>query len=298
MTDIPYTPKGEPIVEFIEHNKAKFKTVTWKVPSEVTYKGKILYVHGFAEESNVYTEYFDNLSQNGYEIFFFDQRGAGQTSPGKLIGRTNEFHVFDDLEFFIKRLLDLRINKDEKLYLMGHSMGGGILLNYGIRGKYIDSIRGILTCGPLIQLHPNSQPNFITRAALPYANYLLPHFKVDSKLNYDYITSNERWKKYIESHDKLIGTIRQFHDMFARGEALLKPEYAIKFNKDVPLLILHGDDDNINDIKGSRKFIQLLKDQDNKKLTEIKQGRHSLFIENDELFKDIFRIVLDFLDSN
>lgn len=56
-SDIPYTPKGEPTIEFVEHNNAKFKTVTWKVPNEVTYKGKIIYVHGFAEQSNVYTEF-------------------------------------------------------------------------------------------------------------------------------------------------------------------------------------------------------------------------------------------------
>lgn len=299
-SDIPYTPKGEPTIEFVEHNNAKFKTVTWKVPNEVTYKGKIIYVHGFAEQSNVYTEFFDNLSQNGYEVFFFDQRGAGETSPGKLIGQTNEFYVFDDLEFFIKRLLDLRVNKDEKFYLMGHSMGGGIILNYGIRGKYKENIRGILACGPLIQLHPDTKPNFVLRAAMPYANYLLPNFIIDSKLNYDYITSNERWKNYIKGHDKLIGTIRQFHDMFARGEDLLRPEYAAHFDKDIPVLVVHGDDDHINDIRASRKFVALFKDQqdNNKKLTEISKGRHSLFIENDEMFKEIFKIVIEFLDSN
>ena len=55
--EIPYKPKGTPEIEFVEHNGANFKTVTWKVPQSVSYKGKIIYVHGFAEESNVYTEF-------------------------------------------------------------------------------------------------------------------------------------------------------------------------------------------------------------------------------------------------
>ena len=42
--------------------------------------------------------------------------------------------------------------------------------------------------------------------------------------------------------------------MFVRGDALLKPEYVAKFKDDLPLLIVHGTNDNINDIKGSEQF--------------------------------------------
>ena len=300
--EIPYKPKGTPEIEFVEHNGANFKTVTWKVPQSVSYKGKIIYVHGFAEESNVYTEFFDNLSQNGYEVFFFDQRGAGETSPGNLVGLTDEFHVFNDLDFFIKRNLDARpaANSNEKFFLLGHSMGGGIILNYGIRGKYLNDIRAIVASGPLIQLHPNTQPNIVLRTLQPVISKLLPNFKIDSKLNFDYITSNERWKNYIIEHDKkLIESVRQFNDMFVRGDALLKPEYVAKFKDDLPLLIVHGTNDNINDIKGSEQFFKLVpNDLGNKHLEKIEKGRHSLFIENDELFKLIFKRVVDFLNEN
>ena len=33
-----------------------------------------------------------------------------------------------------------------------------------------------------------------------------------------------------------------------------KPEYVAKFKDDLPLLIVHGTNDNINDIKGSEQF--------------------------------------------
>ncbi|EMG49625.1 (Monoglyceride) lipase, putative [Candida maltosa Xu316] len=237
---IPYTPIGAPTVEFVEYNKANFKTVTWKVPESVPYKGKIIYVHGFAEDSTIYTEFFDNLSQAGYEVFFFDQRGAGETSPGKLVGQTNEFYVFDDLDFFVKRNLDARTDKSEKFYMLGHSMGGGIVLNYGIRGKYVDDIRGILACGPLVQLHDDSKPNIVLRGLQPVINHLLPSFTIDSKLKYDYITSSERYRNYFVKKDmKLIGSVRQFNDMFVRGEKLLDPKYAALFKNELPLLIIH-----------------------------------------------------------
>ncbi|CAI5757385.1 unnamed protein product [Candida verbasci] len=294
---IPYTPTNSPIEEWVEYNGANFKTVTWKVPSDKKYKGKIIYVHGFAENSKVYTEYFDNISLLGYEVFFFDQRGAGETSPGKLIGETNEKFVFDDLDFFIKRNLDARTNENEKFFLMGHSMGGGIVLNYGIRGKYLKNFKGIVACGPLIELHPKTKPNFLLRWALPQAAKFIPNFKFDSGLNYDFITSNERWKQYIMKHDqKLIGTFGQYDDMFKRGFELLKPEYVAKFDKDISVLIVHGTTDFINDSKGSEKFFNLLPNDVDKQFELIKEGRHSLFNENDELFKIVLKYVVDFLD--
>lgn len=296
---LPYEAKGEPVIDFIPFNGAKFKTVTWKVPSDVEYKGKIIYVHGFFEHSSIYTEVFDKLSQAGYEVFFFDQRGAGATSPGKEVGKTDEYHVFNDLEFMIKHNLDARTNPDEKFILGGHSMGSGIVLNYGIQGKYKDHIRAIFAVGPLIKLHPNTEPNIVLRTLAPVLNKLLPTFKIDSKLNYDYITSNEKWKNYIKSHDtKLIGTVRQFNDMFVRGEKLTKKEYVDKFGPNIPLLLLHGTNDNINYIEGTKKFYELLNDKSNVEFIQVEGGRHSLLIENEEIFNKVFKDLTKFLDSH
>lgn len=142
MTDvpIPYTPTGTPIYEKIEGNVITFLTANWKVPKGVEYKGIIVYVHGFGEYAVLYTEFFDKLSQQGYEIFFFDQRGSGDTSPGDLVGVTDEYHTFNDLDFIVKTVLDRREDKTEKVFVGGHSMGGGIVLNYAIKGKYRDHV--------------------------------------------------------------------------------------------------------------------------------------------------------------
>jgi len=297
VVPVPYDAKNTPKIEFAEYNGARFKTVEWPVPEGVEYKGKVVYVHGFAEEANVYTEFFDNLSNAGYEVFFFEQRGAGEGSPGKLRGRTDEFHTFDDLDHFIKQQLDKRTDKSEKFYLGGHSMGGGIVLNYGIRGTYKDDIKGYFACGPLIRLHPKSQPNIILNTLAPFAAKVLPNFQIDSKLNYDYITSSPRWKKYIEdSSPKLIGTTRQFNDMFERGKHLLDPEYANKFK--FPLLIVHGTEDYINDIAGSEEFYNSLKDKTGKKFVRVEKGRHSLFVEVESIYQDVLNQLLEFLAEN
>lgn len=296
---LPYEPKGEPIKEQVPYNGATFYTATWKVPENVPYKGKIIYVHGFCEHSNIYTQFFDELSQKGFEVFFFDQRGAGDTSPGKEAGKTDEFHTFDDLDFMIKRNLDAREDKNEKFFMGGHSMGGGISLNYAIHGKYRDNFKGVFTSGPLVTLHPKTMPNILLRTFQPVINRLLPEFKIDSKLRYDFITSHEGWKNFIMDHDKkLIGTVRQFNDMFLRGERLLEKEHAAKFSPDIKLLLLHGNSDFINNFEGSKGFIALLPDTVDKEFVEVDGARHSLFIERKELYDDVFDHVLKFLERN
>lgn len=299
LAPVPYTSIGQSTIETVPYAKLNFKTVKWAVPEGKQYKGKIIFVHGFFEHSTIYTEFFDKLSQAGYEVFFFDQRGAGETSKGKYLGKTDEFHTFDDLNFMIKSQLDLRKDKSEKFYLLGHSMGGGICLNYAIYGKYRDDIRGVLVTGPLVTLHPKTQPNVLVRALQPVINAAVPGLKIDSKIEYDFITSHEGWKNYIKLHDtKLIGTVRQFNDMFVRGEKLLKKDHVAKFKKDIPVLVFHGTQDYINNIEGSKKFIELLPDTVDKKIIPVEGGRHSLFLERAEIFDPLFVQVLEFLDAH
>lgn len=299
QTDIPYTPIGTPIEETVPYNGVTFKTVTWKVPPSTPHKGTIVYVHGFCERSILYTEFFDRLSQKGYEIFFFGQRGASETSPGKLMGKTDEFQTFDDLNFMIERVLAARLDNKEKLYLAGHSMGGPIAINYAIYGKFRDDIRGIFVSGPLIELHPKTKPNFIVMKLQPIINKILPSLKVDSKLDFDEITSNDGWKNYIQATEgKMIGTIRQFNDMFVRGWNLLDADHLKKFHSHIPLLVFHGEEDKINDIKGSEQFMKLLPKNVDAEFVSVPNARHSVFLEREEIIATVLEKVLDFLDGH
>lgn len=288
---VPYTPVNTPIVSDQEFNGAKFRTVTWKVPASTTYKAKLIYVHGFVEEINIYTEFFDNLASAGIETFMFEQRGAGHFATGKLTGKTNEFHTFNDLEHFITE------NKgDDGFFLGGHSMGGGIVLNYGIHGANKHLIKGIIACGPLVQVHPKSAPNVVLKTLSPIAAKLLPNMQMNTKLDYDDLTSNTKWLQYIkDTTPTFTGTLAQLYDMLSRGEKLLDQEYGTKFTP--PLIIVHGEKDQINWIKASEKFYNNLPNKTDKTFHPIKDGKHSLFIEREEVYQPVLQKVVSFVDQ-
>ncbi|ODQ82390.1 hypothetical protein BABINDRAFT_29739 [Babjeviella inositovora NRRL Y-12698] len=295
---IPYTSKNTFEEKYIEIKGLKFRTHNWPVPADVPYKAKIIIVHGFCEHVVLYTKVCDQLCSEGYECFVFDQRGAGLTSPGKEKGITNDAFTYADLDQMIG--LNLKSLPDgKKLFLFGHSMGGGILLNVGIKGVFRDRLAGIVAMGPLIISHPKTKPNPLLRAALGQVCKILPNMKIDAKLQADYILGDSPWKQYLIDDPlcKAVGSLRQMQDMLVRGEKLLDPEYASKMKKDLPVLITHGEQDYINDIKGSRQFFDMCGSTD-KKLTTYETGRHSLYLEGDEVYVPWFKDVLEFFNGH
>lgn len=309
--DFPYTPKTKvPEIQYEDFNGARFGYQLWSAvpdkedPKNTKVKGRVLLVHGFGEYHLIALRFMDFLSQNGYESFIFDQRGAGVTSPGKLKGITNEYHTFNDLEHFVEKNLAECKENNTPLFLWGHSMGGGIVLNYGCKGKHKGEIDGYVVSGPLIILHPRSQPNVIARTLGSMAAHVMPNFRVDSGLQTAGITSDERYRSFLENDPMsipLIGSLRQISDFLERGEKLYKNKNNYvqnNFVKNKPVLIMHGKDDTINDPKGSEKFFQICPAAD-KELKLYPGMRHSIFtLETDENVARVHSDVKEWLDSH
>ncbi|CAI6637481.1 CBM_HP2_G0027010.mRNA.1.CDS.1 [Saccharomyces cerevisiae] len=99
----------------------------------------------------------------------------------------------------------------------------------------------------------------------------------------------------------LYGSFRQIHDFMQRGAKLYKNEnnYIQKnFAEDKPVIIMHGQDDTINDPKGSEKFIQDCPSAD-KELKLYPGARHSIFsLETDKVFNTVFNDMKQWLDKH
>lgn len=76
---------------------------------------------------------------------------------------------------------------------------------------------------------------------------------------------------------------------------MLEPGYAEDFS--VPLLILHGDKDHVNDIHASEKFIDIVPIKD-KKFIPVKGSLHSIFLERQEIYDEAEAHLLEWLSSH
>ncbi len=280
----------------VEYNGASFHTRSWSPPAGITPIGNLLFVYGFSEHLSNYDSLAEYFCPKGYNFFIYDQRGFGNTSLGKSIAVTDDFHTFDDLDFFINRLIT-QSDFTGKLFLLGHSMGGGIVLNYAVMGTHKKELTGVIACAPEILLHPYTSPNIAARMILPVLSAVVPRIHVYTGLDVTKASHDKVFQKQL-AEDKLspmICTFRQMHHMIRRGVKLLDYEYSKSIEKSLPVLIQHGTGDEINDIKGSRLFIE--HGFKNVKLLEYSGAYHVLYKETEEYRKQIFGDLLKFLQN-
>ena len=102
-------------------------------------------VHGFGEHSGRYMNIINKLVPSGYAVYAFDHRGHGR-SDGKrgVITSWDEFR--QDLHLFLNLVRDHEI--DIPVILMGHSMGGLIVLNYLLKNPK-ERINAVIASSPL-----------------------------------------------------------------------------------------------------------------------------------------------------
>lgn len=222
-----------------------------------------MYNHGFAEQVELYDEYHPFLANAGYEVILYDQRGAGKTAPGDLYALTNETHVFNDLDSLIEKVLEEYASQlpHLPLYLMGHSMGGGITLNYGIKGTYREKFDGYLAYAPLVEVAPETKPSRMLMYGLSWLAYLMPNYKQSPGLSPAFLTHNPDWHHRLtqERERKVLCSASQMHDMLTRGQKLLDKEYVAGFCEK-PVAVFHSEIDAINDYHASKEFVELYKE--------------------------------------
>ncbi|GMM27662.1 acylglycerol lipase [Martiniozyma asiatica (nom. inval.)] len=310
----PFKPVNiEPTPGTIEIDDCIFKTYTWGVPDNVVRKGRIVYVHGYRDAHGGYHRHFEFFAQNGYDCFFYYQRGEGETKlvSGKK-GVSDDYWALKGVDDMIQFNVKL-LKGNEKLHLMGHSMGGGIVLHYAINGKFKDKISSFSTISPLVTLHDKTYPGFgielIVRSVclLPWGKTI----RVKTPLMVEFLSGDKLIQQHIESSidpANMDGAFVETRDFILRGRNLLKKETYKAIDKKTPLLIVHGDNDNINDYKGSVKFMDALvaeglsdKEQDqqegNKIIKIYEGGRHCLHIDKEDISWQMTEDLLEFINK-
>ncbi|KAG7879208.1 hypothetical protein KL925_004278 [Ogataea polymorpha] len=283
----------------VDHDGCVFPTFLHKHSGE--YKGRIVFIHGYRDIYELFFGLFNVLTANGYDVHFHYQRGEGTSRPaGNVQSSNDDSRVYKDMDFFIKRNLE----SDEKVILMGHSMGGGLILNYSAFGTYRERLLMTVACSPLIELSPETavpkHHEWAIRAlcwAVPPARYV----RIKTPLKVEYVSSLPEVQQFIQSKTppaKLTATAIEARDFVLRGKRLLQPELYTRYDKNLPIAILHGNADHINDCRASKTFIDNLQSAGctHASYTELDGAAHNLAVEPcSDIF---FRQLLNILDAN
>lgn len=102
----------------------------------------LLVAHGFAEHSNRYLNLVNHFLPEYFAVYALDHRGHGRSAGERV--HVDDFHDYvKDLKTFFN--LVRKENPNEKIFLIGHSMGSVISLLYSI--EYQKELAGLITSG-------------------------------------------------------------------------------------------------------------------------------------------------------
>lgn len=108
-------------------------------------RGLLVIVHGHGEHSGRYKHVVNHLVPQGFVVYALDHRGHGR-SPGQR-GYVNDVAEFrGDVRAFVQ--LAATAHPDLPLFIMGHSLGGLITLDYVLH--YPDGLRGVIASAPAV----------------------------------------------------------------------------------------------------------------------------------------------------
>ncbi len=223
-------------------------------------KAIILAVHGYNDYSNSFKTPATFLSKFGISTFAIDLRGFGKNNDrGEWYPL--EIHM-QDVKYFLKKLK--KDNKDKKIFILGESMGGAIVLSTIL--KYEIHVDGVILIAPAIWNF--SEKNKIKSVLLSAISKLLPNLKIRGSSYVSVKPSNNQKMLKELSKDKLFIHEPKLRSM--NGIVKLMDESFIYaknyFNnlKSRTLLIIPA----IDEIVPRKPLMEILKTQEAKKNIE------------------------------
>jgi alpha-beta hydrolase superfamily lysophospholipase len=236
-------------------------------------------VHGMAEHSDRYDfpiEYFTKL---GFTVYAMDLRGHG-SSGGRRAYADSFQQLLQDIRLFLKTVRKKEHGK--KVFLIGHSFGGQLVLNYGAR--FPDDLAGIIVSSPNIRLQ--LKVPFIKRLFAPVVSRIFPTLTIGNELDATTISHDAEVVKRYREDKRVARKITTRLADITLGNQLEMMNLAARFH--VPSLLMHAGDDRICSAEGTKDFFHKIPIQD--KSLKIYDGfYHELFNEvgRDKVFKDM-----------
>lgn len=208
-------------------------------------RGCIVISHGFGEHNGRYEKLAQKFAELGLTVVRYDMRGHGR-SRGKR-GHASSYDVYlNDLGHAID--LAREHNANLPTFLFGHSMGGGLVLNYALRRG--GNFAGVIASSPWIRL-AFDPPKWKTWLAHRIAR-VLPTFSMPTNLDITKLSHDPEVVKAVEA-DNLINSMisaSAYLSIVAAGEYTAANAATFQF----PLFLMHGTADAITSHQASETF--------------------------------------------
>ena len=207
-------------------------------------RGVLVIVHGHGEHSGRYKHVVNHLVPQGFAVYALDHRGHGR-SPGQR-GYVNSMADFrGDVRAFVQ--LAAAANPGLPLFVMGHSLGGLITLDYVLH--HPEGLRGVIASAPAVG-SVGVSPILLQISRL--LSRVWPTFSMETGLDVNGISRDPQEVKAYQS-DPLVhgkGTARLATEVMDTAVYCQTNAHTLR----LPLLMIHGTADPITAPVDSRRL--------------------------------------------
>ena len=210
-------------------------------------RGVVALAHGYGEHARRYDHVAQRFGEAGLATYALDHRGHGRAGGKRVRVRDMKEYVSD-----YRTLVSIATaeNPGATRIVLGHSMGGGIAFAYGV--QYPDEYDLMVLSGPAIAAHTGvSKAKALIGKAV---GSILPDLPIES-IDADLVSRDP----VVVADYKADPLVYRGKIPAGIGKALLlvgesMPERAPGIT--APLLVVHGEDDQLVSAEGSRHLVE------------------------------------------
>lgn len=250
--------------------------------AENTAKANILVAHGLSDHGGRFLFVAEKLAEAGFNVFIPDLRGNG-LSDGIRGHFDSARQMLDDITFFIS---EIRKKNELPVILYGQSMGGNIVLAYAL--NFPENINAAVASSPWLRL-ANPPAKMLVKIS-PFLAKMLPKFKIPNGLKSSDLTHDKQIDEAYDN-DPLIHwkiTFSTFYHITNQGEDSIQSASNLK----IPVLLMHGDSDNITSFAASEQF----RANSGKSLTFVPWKGMFHELHNEPVKDEVMKTVVDWLN--
>ena len=210
-------------------------------------RGVVVLCHGYAEHARRYDHVAKRLGGSGLAVYALDLRGHGRSGGKRVYLRdiseyTEDFHTLVGIA--------AAEYPELKRVVLGHSMGGGVVFAYGV--EHPDDYAAMVLSGPAVDAQEDVSP--VMKLLAKVLGRVMPGLPVEqlpaSAVSRDPAVVAAYDNDPLVHHGKLPAGIGRA--LISVGETMPQRAPALT----APLLIVHGEQDKLIPVRGSRRLLE------------------------------------------
>lgn len=245
-----------------------FINVTEYTPTNNDKNATIIFTHGLAEYSKSYIEIANFFKDNGFNVITFDIQGHGKSH-----GKRGYIKSYNDYINDLHEIVLYAKRNTEKVFLVGHSMGGVITNIYVSRHNNVTGV--VISSSPTDYLDRIKSFRYVPKV-------LINNKKLKTSFN-DPKLSGEKYVK--DAFDLDFVYVRITTEVLIKG---IK-EFKENANKLItPALYLYSKKDVMVNYENGSKGLSMISSKD-KELILYENSNHNIFndVEKEKIFTDM-----------